>query len=61
LPLAYLVPGMDHWRIFADESTASLFSMSGRIFSYVQPFTRLNATEKLVLPGLHFISFIHIP
>jgi hypothetical protein len=45
-PLAYLVPGIDHWRIFADENTASLFSMSGSIFSYVQSFTRLNAADK---------------
>ncbi|PNF24229.1 hypothetical protein B7P43_G15826 [Cryptotermes secundus] len=46
LPLAYLVPGMDHWRIFADESTASLFSMSDRDFNYVQSFARLSATDK---------------
>lgn len=37
---------MDHWRIFADERTADLFSMSDRDLSYVQTFTRLNATDK---------------
>ncbi|XP_021935929.1 receptor-type guanylate cyclase gcy-4-like isoform X2 [Zootermopsis nevadensis] len=44
--LAHLVPGMDHWRIFADQSTACLFSMSDKDLSYVQAFTRLNATNR---------------
>jgi hypothetical protein len=37
---------MDHWHIFADQSTAGLFSMSDMDLSYVQAFTRLNATDE---------------
>ncbi|XP_069698476.1 uncharacterized protein [Periplaneta americana] len=44
--LAHIVPGMDHWRIFADEKTAGIFSMSDRDLSYVQAFARINSTDK---------------